>query len=78
VAAIRRGTATCVAILVDVNQRDGVPGHGPIMIATETLRTAGWRVLTISTAGALATAWAHAGEALEDARYSPPAERSRP
>ncbi|MGI8333881.1 DUF58 domain-containing protein [Actinomadura scrupuli] len=78
VAAIRRGTATCVAILVDVTHREGGPQHGPTMIATETLRTAGWRVVTISAAAALAAAWAQADQALEDARYIPPAERSRP
>jgi uncharacterized protein (DUF58 family) len=78
VAAVRRGTATCVAILVEVPQRDGEPRPGPAVIATETLRAAGWRVLTIATAAALATAWAHADQALEDTRYIPPAERSRP
>jgi uncharacterized protein (DUF58 family) len=78
VAMIRRRTATCVAIIIDVTQRDGGPQGGPTVIAADTLRTAGWRVLTISTAAALTSAWAQADLTREDARYLPPADRGRP
>jgi hypothetical protein len=79
-SSIRRGTATCVAVLVDVAGPDvtgragdaavpeGAPAgaqqaaHPPARL----LRAAGWRVLTISSAAALATAWAHADQAAEE------------
>jgi hypothetical protein len=78
VAAIRRGTATCVAILVGGTQHDGDPRRGPDLFATEILRTAGWLVIMISTAAALATVWAHADQAPEETRHLPPTERGRP
>lgn len=65
VAALRRGTASCVAVLVDVGP---APQTGP-GTAAQILRAAGWRVVTIASATALATAWAQADQAGEDAGY---------
>jgi uncharacterized protein (DUF58 family) len=59
VARSRRGTATCVAVLV---------GDEPYASAraAAALRAAGWRVLTIDSAASLAGAWADADQATED------------
>jgi uncharacterized protein (DUF58 family) len=76
-SSIRRGTATCVAVLVDVTGAAGeaaAPAGAPAGAqpagteepAARLLRAAGWRVLTISSAAALATAWAHADQAAEE------------
>jgi uncharacterized protein (DUF58 family) len=54
VARSRQGTATCVAVLVGDEA-------GSSARAAAVLRTAGWRVLTISSAGQLPRAWAGAG-----------------
>jgi uncharacterized protein (DUF58 family) len=64
VAVSRRGTATCVAVLVDVT------GTGHFKAAAELLRASGWRVMTIGSAADLATAWARADQAGEAARLS--------
>jgi uncharacterized protein (DUF58 family) len=61
VAVSRRGTATCVAVLVDVT------GTGHFKAAAELLRASGWRVMTIGSAADLATAWARADQAGEAA-----------
>ncbi|GAA2579471.1 DUF58 domain-containing protein [Actinomadura fulvescens] len=62
VAAVRRGTATCVAILVG-DDTAAKP-------ATRLLRAAGWRVVVVRSATDLAGAWALADQATEDlARY---------
>ena len=62
VARARRGTATCVAVLVGSGDEDAAvtADAGPL------LRAAGWRVLAISSAATLATAWASADQATED------------
>jgi hypothetical protein len=54
VARSRQGTATCVAVLV---------GDEDVTTAKtgSVLRAAGWRVLTISSAASLVSAWAGAG-----------------
>jgi uncharacterized protein (DUF58 family) len=59
VARSRRGTATCVAVLV------GDEEHAAARAAS-TLRAAGWRVLIIASAAALAGAWAGADQAAEN------------
>jgi hypothetical protein len=61
VAVSRRGTATCVAVLIDVT------GTGHVKAAAELLRASGWRVMTIGSAADLATAWARADQAGEAA-----------
>jgi hypothetical protein len=66
VAALRRGTASCVAVLVDIGPPAPQTGPGT---AAQILRAAGWRVMTIASATALATAWAQADQAGEDAGY---------
>jgi uncharacterized protein (DUF58 family) len=63
VAALRRGTASCVAVLVATVEE-------PSPEAVRILRAAGWRVIVIDSAAALATAWAHAELADEDAGLS--------
>lgn len=67
VAATRRGTATCVAVLLDVG-RWGRPQDGTEKEddAAALLRAAGWRVITIASAAALTTAWSLADQAAED------------
>jgi uncharacterized protein (DUF58 family) len=59
VARSRRGTATCVAVLVGDEA-------GTAARAGAVLRAGGWRVLTITSAAALATAWAGADQATEN------------
>lgn len=54
VARSRQGTATCVAVLVGDEEHAAKTGS--------VLRTAGWRVLTISSAASLPSAWAGAGQ----------------
>jgi uncharacterized protein (DUF58 family) len=82
VSAIRRGTATCVAVLVDVAGHDGHSGPagetragdaanrpngtGGVATTARLLRSAGWRVVTIRAAAELTTAWAYADQAAED------------
>ena len=53
-AASRRGTATRVAVMVDVRLRAGMPATSA---AAEILRSAGGQVITVGSAAALATAW---------------------
>jgi uncharacterized protein (DUF58 family) len=82
-SGIRRGTATCLAVLVGKDPvptaRATVASAGPAKGAAvdprrpagaaataRVLRAAGWRVITIDSAAALATAWAHADQAAED------------
>lgn len=71
VAAIRRGTATCVAVIVDVTGSAGETGPsggragGPVATG-QVLRSAGWRVVTVASAAELTTAWAYADQAAED------------
>src|SRR5262249_21866566 len=59
VAGARRGTATCIAVLVDVHLRAGRPAPDA-PTAAAVFRSAGWRVITIDSAAALSTAWARA------------------
>jgi hypothetical protein len=71
VAGLRRGTASCVAVLIDLDidldiGLGDAPRTGP-GTAAQILRAEGWRVLTIASAAALATAWAQADQAGEDA-----------
>jgi uncharacterized protein (DUF58 family) len=67
VAALRRGTATCVAVLLEHPGTEHPGGSSP---AARLLRAAGWRVITVGSAAALAAAWAHADQAGEDAGMS--------
>jgi uncharacterized protein (DUF58 family) len=53
VARVKRGTATCVAVLFG---GEGGPADRPAAV----LRAAGWRVLTVDSLAALASAWAGA------------------
>jgi uncharacterized protein (DUF58 family) len=64
VAGIRRGNATCVAVLVDVTMREngGSPAASTVRSGA-VLRAAGWRVVTVGSAAALTTAWAGADRA---------------
>jgi hypothetical protein len=63
VAAMRRGTASCVAVLVNAGHPEQTgPGSTP-----HILRAAGWRVVMITSAAALVTAWVQADQAGEDA-----------
>jgi uncharacterized protein (DUF58 family) len=58
VAAIRRGAATCVAVLVDVSAPEADrPAGTDRQAAAGVLRAAGWRVITVGSAAALAAAW---------------------
>ncbi|TDD89578.1 DUF58 domain-containing protein [Actinomadura rubrisoli] len=78
VAAARRGTATCVAVLVEAGapadaRAPGGPldgGAAPDAASGETaaglLRAGGWRVLTVRSAAELPAAWAQAGRAAKD------------
>jgi uncharacterized protein (DUF58 family) len=68
VARSRRGTATCVAVLV------GDEEHAAARAAA-VLRAAGWRVLTVDSAASLPAAWARADQAPEDSE--PRAARDR-
>ncbi|WP_242891967.1 DUF58 domain-containing protein [Actinomadura litoris] len=66
VAAARRGTATCVAVLVDAGgprERSGPDGSGRVSAADAAglLRAGGWRVVTVRSASELAGAWARTG-----------------
>jgi uncharacterized protein (DUF58 family) len=70
VAMIRRGKSTCVAILVDVTAQQSSPPDPSIAAAATILRAAGWRVVIIGTAAALAAVWATADQAAEDAQLS--------
>ncbi|QXJ25391.1 DUF58 domain-containing protein [Actinomadura graeca] len=72
VAAARRGTATCVAVLVGVAApEDGAAPAGDAADAARAaaeaaaglLRAGGWRVLTVRSASELAAAWSQAGRA---------------
>ncbi len=78
VAAARRGTATCVAVLVGAGAPEpgtgsaaaNDPGLDPgseARVACETaaglLRAGGWRVVTVRSAAELPAAWAQAGRA---------------
>ena len=65
VAAARRGTATCIAVLIDPTMGTDSPDPStPVSVAV--LRAAGWRVVAVPMAATLATAWAHADQAAED------------
>ncbi|MFI0445180.1 DUF58 domain-containing protein [Actinomadura sp. 6N118] len=67
VAAVRRGTATCVAILVDDSTDTETTGRNTAgRPAARLLRAAGWRVVTVRSATDLAGAWALADQASED------------
>ncbi|MBA9006511.1 MULTISPECIES: DUF58 domain-containing protein [Thermomonospora] len=59
-AAVRRGTATYVAILVDPL------GGAETRRTAGLLRTAGWRVVTVRSAAELAAAWTAADQAAEE------------
>ncbi len=61
VARSRRGTATCVAVIVDATAETS-----KLSPAATALRVAGWRVLTITSVTALASAWAGIGQAGEN------------
>jgi uncharacterized protein (DUF58 family) len=52
-AQVRRGASACVAVVV------GESGTGPEVL--RMLRVAGWRVVTVSSAAVLETAWGEAG-----------------
>jgi hypothetical protein len=72
VAAVRRGTATFIAVLVET----GAAGAGGAQSAgdgarresgpAQLLRSAGWRVVGVRSAADLAGAWALADQATED------------
>jgi hypothetical protein len=64
VAAVRRGTATCVAVLVDAADPEADTDGGKA--TARLLRGAGWRVVTVRSAAELAAAWAQADQATED------------
>ncbi|TDC49869.1 DUF58 domain-containing protein [Actinomadura sp. KC345] len=75
VAAARRGTGTCVAVLVAGHGRGGSAGAAEgaagggrpaARTAAGLLRAGGWRVVIIRSAAELAGAWAQAGQAGED------------
>ncbi|WP_329093106.1 DUF58 domain-containing protein [Actinomadura citrea] len=64
VSAARRGTGTCVAVLLRSGPEDGRAQDGGT--AAGLLRAGGWRVVTVRSAAELAGAWARAGKAGED------------
>jgi uncharacterized protein (DUF58 family) len=67
VSTIRRGTATCVAVLIDVMGPAGeTAASGGAAATARMLRSAGWRVVTVGSAAELTTAWAYADQAAED------------
>ncbi len=71
VAAARRGTGTCVAVLVGGAPAGAAPaedaaGGAGRRPAAGVLRAAGWRVLAVRSAADLARAWTTAGKAGED------------
>lgn len=68
VARSRQGTATCVAVLVGDEENASAK-------AGSVLRTAGWRVLAISSAAALPGAWVGAGR-LEQTKPRPMREHT--
>ncbi|MEV4008385.1 DUF58 domain-containing protein [Actinomadura sp. NPDC049753] len=61
VSAARRGTGTCVAVLLRGGPEDGTPQDGEKTAGL--LRAGGWRVVTVGSAAELAGAWARAGKA---------------
>jgi hypothetical protein len=61
VARCRRGTATCVAVVIDTDA-EATTATG----AATALRVAGWRVLIITSVKGLASAWAGIGQAGEN------------
>ncbi|NDU73434.1 DUF58 domain-containing protein [Actinomadura sp. DSM 109109] len=63
VSAARRGTGTCVAVLLRGGPEDGAEDGGT---AAGLLRAGGWRVVTVRSAAELAGAWARAGKAGDD------------
>jgi uncharacterized protein (DUF58 family) len=67
ISTIRRGTATCVAVIIEVVDPAGETAAGGEAAATaRVLRSAGWRVVTVGAAAELTTAWAYADQAAED------------
>ncbi|MFI0407048.1 DUF58 domain-containing protein [Actinomadura sp. 3N508] len=67
-AAVRRGTGTCVAVLVlgrgrATSATGADTGGTAAERATALLRAGGWRVLVVRSAAELAGAWAQAGQA---------------
>jgi uncharacterized protein (DUF58 family) len=70
ISTIRRGTATCVAVIIDVvgpaGETAAGAGAGGAAATARALRSAGWRVVTIGAAAELTTAWAYADQAAED------------
>lgn len=58
VARVRRGSATCVAILMGPSEDSG---------AVAALRSAGWRVLAMGSAAELPAAWGASGEPITGA-----------
>jgi uncharacterized protein (DUF58 family) len=75
IAGIRRGTATCVAVLIDTRAGHAAPAEESVA-AARLLRSAGWRVVTVGSAAALATAWAHADQAVEDVELTAVRDRT--
>ncbi|RFS85316.1 DUF58 domain-containing protein [Actinomadura spongiicola] len=75
-ATARRGTGTCVAVLVEARGHGpGAPtgagngadtGAGTAGTAARLLRAGGWRVVTIRSAAELAGVWRQAGQAGDD------------
>jgi uncharacterized protein (DUF58 family) len=67
VAMTRRGTAVCVAVLIDAAPWSGgtAPDTGG-QTADALLRAAGWRVLKVRSAAALAGAWSMIDQAVDD------------
>jgi uncharacterized protein (DUF58 family) len=69
ISAIRRGTANCVAVIIDVLGPAGetaAGGDGGAAATAQALRSAGWRVVRVAAAAELTTAWAYADQAAED------------
>ncbi|MCW2944111.1 MAG: hypothetical protein JWR24_828 [Actinoallomurus sp.] len=60
-ARVKRGTATCVAVLVGSGAEAATTAQ-----ARTVLRAAGWRVLTITSAASLPAAWVGAAQAAEN------------
>jgi hypothetical protein len=80
VVRLRRGTATCVAVLVARagGTRPTADGGEAGPSAADVLRSAGWRVVMVESAVALATAWTHADQAAEDAGLRAVMDRTAP
>lgn len=69
VAAARRGSGTCVAVLVEGQHTRSGAAAAPEPSAESAaglLRAGGWRVVTVRTAAELAGAWGRAGRTGED------------